>query len=340
MEENRSQGDMATRIAEQELVSTRTINAPREMVFKAWTEPEHLKRWWGPRGFTAPHVTIDPRPGGVYHYVMRSPDGQEFWGKGVFREIVRPERIVYMDSFSDEAGNLVEPTHYGMSPDFPAQTLITVTFAEHQGKTEVTLRYSVGSASAIDRENMQQGWAESLDRLAEYLEKPEHRAWGEETTFSAEPGRHDVVGKRILNAPREHVFEALTDRKLISRWWGPASHKTVVDKMDVKPGGMWRYFQRDPSGVEYAFFGVYHAVVPPERLISTFEFEEQPGHVMLESITLEELPDGRTQVTDSVVFQTVEDRDAAVQSGMESGARESWDRFAQVLETERARIKS
>ena len=152
------------------LVITRVFDAPRDLVFKAWTEPQRLMRWWGPRGFTTPFCKVDLRPGGVFHYCMRSPEGRDYWGRGVYREIAEPERIVYLDSFADEEGNPVEPAHYGMSPGHPAETLVTVTFVEHEGKTKVTLHHSVPEA-VPERSGIQQGWTEMLDRLAEELAK-------------------------------------------------------------------------------------------------------------------------------------------------------------------------
>ena len=161
-------GDPNTEPPEQELVITRVFDAPRELVFKAWTEPERLKRWWGPKGFTTPYCEIDLRPGGVFFYCMRSSDGLDVWNKGVFREIVVPERIVLTDSFADAEGNVVPPTHYGMSPDWPLETLLTVTFEEQAGKTKVTLRHA-GIPSGAERDGAQQGWLETVDRLAKYL---------------------------------------------------------------------------------------------------------------------------------------------------------------------------
>jgi uncharacterized protein YndB with AHSA1/START domain len=102
------------------------------------------------------------------HHCMRSPEGREVWTKGVFREIVVPERIVLTDSFADAEGNVVSPTHYGMSPDWPLETLLTVTFDEQAGKTKVTLRHA-GIPSGSERDGTQQGWLETVDRLAEYL---------------------------------------------------------------------------------------------------------------------------------------------------------------------------
>ncbi len=152
------------------VVITRIFDAPRELVFKAWTEPEHLMRWWAPKDFTTPFCEVDLRPGGVFHFCMRSPEGLEFWGRGVYREVVELERIVYTDSFADEKGDPVEPARYGMSPNYPSETLVTVTFTEHEGKTKVTLRHAV-LESVPERAGIQQGWSEMFDRLAEELAK-------------------------------------------------------------------------------------------------------------------------------------------------------------------------
>ncbi len=154
--------------AEPELVITRVFDAPRELVWKAWTEPEYFKRWWGPKGFTAPVCTIDLRVGGKYLACMRSSDGQDYWSTGVSKEIVPPERIVCTDSFADEDGHVVPATHYGMSPDFPLEMLVTLTFEEIQGKTRLTLKHG-GMPFGEDRDNARSGWNESFDKLAEAL---------------------------------------------------------------------------------------------------------------------------------------------------------------------------
>jgi uncharacterized protein YndB with AHSA1/START domain len=148
----------------------------------------------------------------------------------------------------------------------------------------------------------------------------------------AEPGTHAIFTSREFDAPRELVFKAFTDPTLIPQWWGPARYTTTVDKMEVRKGGIWRYIQRDADGNEFGFHGVYHEIASPERIVFTFEFEGMPGHVLLETVTLQE-HDGKTTVNDSSIFQTVEDRDGMIQSGMESGAAESWDRFETLLQS-------
>lgn len=153
------------------------------------------------------------------------------------------------------------------------------------------------------------------------------------TTILAEPGKQEIVITREFDAPRELVFKACTDPQLIPQWWGPRYLSTHVDTMDVRPGGQWRFINRDAEGNEYAFHGVYHEILTPERIIDTFEFEGLPetGHVALETLTLEELPGGRTRFIAQSVFQSVADRDGMLQGGMEEGVQDTYDRLAELL---------
>ena len=144
------------------------------------------------------------------------------------------------------------------------------------------------------------------------------------------PSDLEVVMKRIFDAPRELVFKVYTDPQHIPNWWGPRSLTTRVDRMDVRPGGAWRYVQSGEDGT-YGFHGEFLEVVPPEKLVYTFEFEGMPGHVVTETVALEDL-DGKTLVTVVSRFDTKEERDGMLSTGMESGARESWDRFEEVLQ--------
>ena len=154
-----------------------------------------------------------------------------------------------------------------------------------------------------------------------------------QTTVTAEPGKQEIVITREFDAPRELVFKTVMDPELLPQWWGPRYLTTIVDKMDVRPGGQWRFINRDADGNEYAFHGVYHEVLVPERVIDTFEFEGLPetGHVTLETMRLEDLPGGRTRLVAQSVFQSVADRDAMLQSGMESGVKDTYDRLAELL---------
>ncbi len=146
------------------------------------------------------------------------------------------------------------------------------------------------------------------------------------------PSDRQIVVTRVFDAPQELVWKAYTDPAAIPQWWGPRSHTTTVDKMDVRPGGAWRYVSHDADGNEYGFRGEYREVVPLQRLVATFEFEPMPGHVSVETLTLVE-HEGKTALTNTSVFDSVEDRDGMLQSGMEQGLRETYDRLAEYLET-------
>ena len=135
---------------------------------------------------------------------------------------------------------------------------------------------------------------------------------------------------RVFDAPRDEVFRLNLDPSLIPDWWGPRNLTTRVDKMDVRPGGEWRFVQRDAQGTEYAFHGTYQEIDRPARLIQTFVYEGSPNDVIVETVTFEDL-DGHTRVTTTDVFATREARDEAMRSGMEHGAAESMDRFGEVL---------
>jgi uncharacterized protein YndB with AHSA1/START domain len=153
-----------TKPAGRELVITRTFDAPRELVWKAWTEPDHFMRWWGPKDFTSPRCEIDLRVGGKYLWCMRWPDGRDNYTTGEYREIVPLERLVFTDSFADEHGNAVSPENYGMPADFAAETLVTVTFEERDGKTIMTLTHA-GLPAGEMSEMTSAGWNESFDKL-------------------------------------------------------------------------------------------------------------------------------------------------------------------------------
>jgi uncharacterized protein YndB with AHSA1/START domain len=145
------------------------------------------------------------------------------------------------------------------------------------------------------------------------------------------PTDREIGMTRVFNAPRELVYQAHTDPNHITQWWGPRRMTTTVDTLDVRPGGAWRFVQRDQDGNEYGFRGEFREVVPPERLVFTFEYEGMPGHILQQTITFEE-HDGKTTVSSTALFDSVADRDGMLESGMESGATESWDRLAELFE--------
>jgi uncharacterized protein YndB with AHSA1/START domain len=142
-------------MAQHELVITRTFDAPRALVFKAWSTQEHMVRWLGPRNFTAPHCSLDFRVGGAYRACICAPDGQKYWMRGIYREIVEPERIVFTFSWEEDG-------------ERGRENLITVTFAEQGNQTRMTFRQAFFE-SIEQRDSHNEGWSECFDRLARFL---------------------------------------------------------------------------------------------------------------------------------------------------------------------------
>ena len=146
----------------------------------------------------------------------------------------------------------------------------------------------------------------------------------------AAEGEREIVTERVFDAPRERVFQAFVDPELIPKWWGRREDTLTVDKLDVREGGDWRFVTDGPDG-SHAFRGTFRAIEPPERVEQTFEWEGMPGHVVIETATFEDLGDGRTRVSTRSRFDTTEERDGMLSSGMEIGMAESYDKLDELL---------
>ena len=162
----------------QGLVIERVFDAPRELVWKAWSDPEMMMAWWGPKNFTSPTIKIDFKVGGKYLLCMHGAPGpgmpeQDFWSTGVYQEIVPLEKIVIKDSFADAEGNVVPASYYGMPGSFPLEAIISVTFEDAgQGQTKMTLSYpSIAGIEGQMLDSMTQGWNQSFDKLTENLKE-------------------------------------------------------------------------------------------------------------------------------------------------------------------------
>jgi uncharacterized protein YndB with AHSA1/START domain len=239
------------RTADREMIVTRVLDAPRELVFDAWTKPHHVARWWGPNGFTTTIHEMDVRPGGEWRLVMHGPDGTDYRNHFVFIDVVRPERIVF--KHEPEAGT--------EAVSFQS----TVTFAEREGRTEVTIHHVFPSAAALEnavaKHGAREGAKQTLERLDAYLP--------DMTQFTLDSVRPIVTLARTFDAPRELVFKALTDPSMVAQWWGPRILAITVEKMEPRPGGIWRIIHRAPDGTEYAVNGVYREIEAPARIVRT-----------------------------------------------------------------------
>ena len=168
--------------SDQKIIITRIFDAPRDLVWKAWTDPDLIKEWWGPKDFTAPSIQIDFRKGGKYLYCMHGPKGTEFdkdfWSAGFFKEIVPMKKIISTDFFADEHGNKVDPTSYGMKPEHPKELTVIITFEDVlTDQTKLTLEYprpkSDVAFEAMKNSGMEMGWNQSFDKLEKTLSTSE-----------------------------------------------------------------------------------------------------------------------------------------------------------------------
>jgi len=296
--------------ADREIVISRVFDAPRELMFDAWTNPEHVGKWWGPNGFTTTTHEIDIRPGGVWRFIMHGPDGTDYDNHIVYNEITKPERLVY--------------TH-GPAPKFQS----VVTFSDHGDRTKVTMRTILETPEVRDNlaKYAVEGGRQHLRNLAEFLNDTY------QPLVIALPSEREIVLTRVFDAPRSLVFEMLTKPEHVTRWWGPRATSMVMCEMDVCPGGTWRHVLRMPDGAETVFKGVYHEIVPPEKIVATECFDEPRlgSPKWLATVTLEE-HDGRTTLTSRVLHPSVQARDGHLGAGMEWGATETFDRLAELLE--------
>lgn len=321
------QNDSTSAQSEREIVITRVFNAPRELVFKAWTQPNHIAQWWGPQGFTTRVTELDLRPGGRWRYVMISPDGTEYPVKGVFREILPPERIVTSDEFD-------EGVEQALNADLPQGIVMTAMFEDVNGKTKLTLQ--IVHASQSDRRKHEEmgvvgGWNSSFDCLDEFLAKQvEQQQNGFTVTL---PSDREIMVTRVFNAPRRLVFEAWTQPEHVKRWFGGCTNMTMtVCEIDLRVGGTWRYVLHDSSNrTDHGFSGEYREIVPPERLVSTERYEPVANSDHLNTLILTE-QDGKTTLHIHIEYHSREQRDGHLQSGMEEGLRETLNCLEKLLE--------
>jgi len=305
-----------------DLVIERIFDAPREQVWRAWTDPELFMRWWGPSTFTSPTCRMDVRPGGRYVWSMRDPDGNDYYSAGTFLEVVPPERLVYTDSFADKDGNIIPPSTYGMSDAFPTELTVTVTLEDLGKQTKMRTTFS-GMPEGPEKEMTAAGFNESLDKLTNAVTK--------QVRLAIDREKLQITIVRDFDAPQALVWRALTEPALLAQWWGQPGSPMSVDKHELRLGGEWRFVERDAAGNEYGFRGIFRAIEPPGRIVQTFEYEPMAGHVILETLTLTE-HDGRTTLTAIEQFDTIEDLEGMYQSGMEDGTEKSYNQLAALLQ--------
>ena len=281
--------DINTALEPKPLVISRTFAAPRELVFKAWSSAEHMKRWFSPEGCTVPEAEIDFRPGGMLAVCMHLPDGQDFWTRGNYIEVSPPDRLVFT------AGVVV-----GGSKKFTVHT--TVTFEAEGGGTRLTVRqiYDIHDEAYLSAvEGSSEGWRSTLDKLEREVAR-----------IRASQGRSVVHAtfslERVYDASPAQVFHALSDKAAKARWFEGGDGWTAIEReMDVRPGGRERLKGRWASGKVTTFDAVYFDVVPDERLVYTYEMhlDDRKISVSLATLDLEREGAGtRLMVTEQGAF--------------------------------------
>lgn len=231
--------------AAREIATTRLFDAPRELVWRMWTEPEHVKHWWGPRGFTNTIHQMDVRPGGMWKFIMHGPDGTNYRNEITYTEIVPPERLSYF---------------HGPYPRFDVE----VTFADEGGKTRIHMRMVFESAAerdkVVEKFGAVEGMHQTLERLGERL-----------------ASRNAFVISRTFDAPRDLMFRVWTERDHLQQWFGSRETSIFSCTNDLRPGGMMHYGMRHTSGGELWGRWIYREIRPPEHLVFIVSFSDPEG---------------------------------------------------------------
>ena len=302
------------------LVLTRRFDAPRQLVYDAFTQAEHIMHWFCPRDFVVLFVESDLRVGGAWRSGMRAPDGSEYIARGVYRELDPPHRLSFTHQW--EANDL-EPA---------AETVVTITLADVDGATDLSLE-QVGLATAASRDSHRLGWGEALDNLARRLD-------------AARPASDsEILITRVFNAPRQLLWEAFTQPKHIEAWFGPRGFSTRVEQYDFREGGAWRYIMIGPDGIEYPSEGVFQKIVPNEHFVTSDEFGEgfevagvtELPRGIVQAFVFESMGEGKSRVTIRIIHPNAEERAKHEAMGVEEGYASTLDCLAEHLAAMRER---
>jgi uncharacterized protein YndB with AHSA1/START domain len=317
---------------------SRMLDAPRELVYKAFTDPGMLAEWMGPRGFTAMDVEQDLRVGGNWRLRLHQTgettacdaQGQkDLWQHGEYLEIVAPERLVYTFAWENRV-------------DIPIQeTTITVTFRELEGKTVMDFRQG-NFTTVADRDGHNVGWSSTFDRLTEFV--------AAEAKKENSPGAYELVIERIFDAPRKLVWDVWTDPAHASEWMGPRGFTAMHLKQDVRPGGKWRLCLHSDGFdvgdgqlrvIDIWQGGVYREIEAPERIVYTFAWEDRSAvgldpepHETVITVTFKELGEKTAMTFRQAFFTTVGERD-----GHTKGWNSSLDRFGELVQEQHTKAR-
>ena len=250
--------------SDREIVLSRVVAAPRDLVWRAWTDPAHLAQWWGPRGFTTTTHSMAVAVGGDWRYVMHGPDGRDYENRISYLEVEPPARLRYQ--------------HGGDVDCEPVAFEVTATFdVEPDGRTRITMRSTFASAKArafvIERYNALEGGKQTLARLGEYVRD----AAAHDAAPGSTGGGRPFTIARVLRAPRDLVFAAWTQKEHLAQWFGPKGCTIPSCTVDLRPGGAFHYCMRSPGAADTWGKWVFRSIARPDRLVAVVSFADADG---------------------------------------------------------------
>ena len=287
-----------------ELTITKLLNAPVELVWKVWTDPEHIKNWWGPNGFTNTIFQMDVKPGGDWDFIMHGPDGRDYKNINVFKELIKNEKIVY--------DHVSFPKHQS-----------TITFTKKGNKTLLSIQMVFETAEERDNTiktfKADVGLKQNIYRLEGYLKK-----------ISAEK---EVTLTRIINAPREMVFKAWIEKDQLEKWWGPKGFTNPVCEINSTPGGTILIHMRAADGTMHPMDGEFHEIVEPEKIVFTSAALNKNGERLFEVLNTVTFDDenGKTKLTLHAAISSITDEGKPYLDGMNEGWSQSTDRLDDLV---------
>lgn len=297
----------------------RVFDAPTTLVWKAWTDPEAMKKWWGPKGWTCPVARIDFRVGGKYLLCMAPPEGEgaAHWVTGVFKEIIPGRKFVATDSFSDKDGNVVDPSAYGMA-ELPRELRWIVTLEEIGGRTRMTLVHE-GMPGGVHSDMANAGWNEIFDKLADSVLPGATRLkpdW-------------EVRIQRVFDGPKDLIYDIFTKPEHLAHWWGPKGFTLPFCEMELKDGGAYTWVMRAPDGSDHPMRGRFIDVVPGKSFgfIARLDDLLPDEHEIVARMTFAE-KGGKTEVS---LHQTYAKVDPSLKDDAKAGWMSSADRIDEYL---------
>ena len=312
---NNHSADVLTHIDNRTMTIERKFHAPVQYVYKAWTDPQHLARWFGPEGFTLTTRAYEFKQGGTWSYIMHGPDGTDYDNLITYVEITENERIVYLH------GDTENPEWFTTS----------VTFVSEGDHTRLTMSSTFKSAAALEQSVREYGALEggisTLARLGEELPMVQFHS-AQDRMFTVE---------RVFNAPKELVFEVFTKAEHLIHWWGPEDMTLPVCNIDFRVGGKWHYCMRSlDQNIESWGLSVFKEIDAPNKFVQIDSFSDAEGNIntSLPTMTMTNLfidLGSTTKVVCHTEYATPEELQAVLEMGMLHGMTESWNRLARYV---------